>query len=207
MSSFVLAQIDAAIQLFITLIQQGATTPRYQRNLQWLVKLRTRAVSKTTPLTNPRPEQSNAHGMPIAVDESRDPGEDVELLGWRTRLIERAGKGRQTSKTIAAPATPTGSHITVGSNPPFDPLYHGSTQDQILMAEMLTSNASLPSTGGDPTDGLVSETDFLAERELMHIAARLLESNNAARHFWDDSRARQFRVPMNKRLIAKSQTS
>jgi len=157
MSTFALAQVDTAIELFITLIQQGASTPRYQRNLQWLVKLRTRAVSKISTPTSARPDASHTQEVRTEMEENRDAAEDVELVGWRTRLIERAGKGRRTVRTIAAPATPTGSHITIGSNPPPDPNYHGSTQDQILMAEMLTSNASMPSTVGDSTDGLVSQ--------------------------------------------------
>lgn len=46
-------------------------------------------------------------------DGHKDQDEDVELLGWRTRLIERAGRGRgKTVRTFPLAETPTGSQIT-----------------------------------------------------------------------------------------------
>lgn len=116
MAGFVLAQIDAAISLFASLLQHGARTPprRYKRNLQWLLELRTRALSKTSKVSTTHEQggpqrdadqdrQSN-HG---GGDGHREQDEDVELLGWRTRLIERAGQGRKkTIRTIPLAETP-----------------------------------------------------------------------------------------------------
>lgn len=117
MAGFALSQIDAAISLFTSLLQHGARLPRYKRNLQWLLNLRTRALSKTS-----RASAAQQEGEPSAQrdggdgdgDGHRDQDEDVELLGWRTRLIERAGQGRgKTVRTIPLAAeTPTGSQIT-----------------------------------------------------------------------------------------------
>lgn len=128
MAGFVLSQIDAAISLFTSLLQHGARTPRYKRNLQWLLNLRTRALSKTSKAsaaTQPEGDGASSSQRVAGPDRQdgggdgdgeahRDQEEDVELLGWRTRLIERAGQGRgKTVRTIPTAAeTPTGSQIT-----------------------------------------------------------------------------------------------
>lgn len=131
MAGFVLSQIDAAISLFTSLLQHGARTPRYKRNLQWLLNLRSRALSKTSkasatqqqeggnPLTQPAAASEQQQGSGEGGDDRRDQDEDVELLGWRTRLIERAGQGRgKTVRTIPLVAeTPTGSQITDAAIP------------------------------------------------------------------------------------------
>ncbi|KAM0226779.1 hypothetical protein ACHAPO_012076 [Fusarium lateritium] len=110
MTQFALTQIDAAISLFTSLLQHGAQTPRYKSNLQWLLNLRTRALAKISSVSTS--QRGNPQGD---VDEQRqsDSGdreddEDVEMLGWRTRLIERAGQNRQkTIRTIRLSETPT----------------------------------------------------------------------------------------------------
>lgn len=129
MAGFVLSQIDAAISLFTSLLQHGARTPRYKRNLQWLLNLRTRALSKTTkasadgngapPQRVVDPDRQQDGDGDGDGDGHRDQDEDVELLGWRTRLIERAGQGRgKTVRTIPLAAeTPTGSQITGAAMP------------------------------------------------------------------------------------------
>lgn len=103
MAHFVLLQIDTSIALFSSLVQNGANTPRYQRNLQWLQKLRSRAAAKmakaqqqtanqnqnsndqnTVTRENPAPTMAAANGH----QDDRD--KDVDLIGWRTRLIRQA---------------------------------------------------------------------------------------------------------------------
>lgn len=128
MSNLVLAQIDAAISLFTSLLQHGPRTPRYKTNLQWLLNLRTRAISKMSEAsaTQQQPDQPqqniNTSGDHQSGDTGghEDPDEDIELLGWRTRLIERAGQdqGRQkTIRTIHLVETPTDSQTTDIPNP------------------------------------------------------------------------------------------
>lgn len=128
MAGFALSQIDAAISLFTSLLQHGARLPRYKRNLQWLLNLRTRALSKTSNASAAATQQEGEPSAPqrdagrgdrqggsadAVADGHRDQDEDVELLGWRTRLIERAGQGRgKTVRTIPLAETPTGSQIT-----------------------------------------------------------------------------------------------
>lgn len=143
MAGFALSQIDAAISLFTSLLQHGARLPRYKRNLQWLLNLRTRALSKTSKA----PAAAQQEGGPDRqgpsgdgdADGHRDQDEDVELLGWRTRLIERAGQGRgKTVRTIPLAETPTGSQITdVMPSASLPAVTLDSTNDIVRWLEML----------------------------------------------------------------------
>ncbi|VUC36500.1 unnamed protein product [Clonostachys rosea] len=144
MSSFVLTQIDAAISLFTSLLQHGARTPRYKRNLQWLIKLRARALTEIS-TASAAPRNGAQEGTEVdsgsSSEEKRD-DEDVELLGWRTRLIERAGQDRQkiirTISLAAAPASsqfPDGGTLLPKENMPMG---------QISALDLGLSTASLP---------------------------------------------------------------
>lgn len=154
MATFVLAQIDAAIGLFTSLTQHGASTPRYRRNLKWLLKLRARASSKIS-------AASTAQNVDLKRDinritsEDREDGEDAELLGWRTKLIERAGQDRPTVSAIRLAATPTGSHVSNLYNPLPNQNHYGTPQDQLSAADMPISSTSMPFTAINPTDDLV----------------------------------------------------
>ncbi|EPE06816.1 hypothetical protein F503_03243 [Ophiostoma piceae UAMH 11346] len=133
MANFVLLQIDTAIFLFTSLVQNGANTARYQRNLQWLQKLRTRAASKMAEASAQTMKQqsttdiANEHGntstdttnpvmtTPDQINQNTEDGEDVELIGWRTRLIRHAdqqhrqttGNNNKTPGTATTDTTPT----------------------------------------------------------------------------------------------------
>ena len=152
MASFAVGQIDVAIALFTSLTQHGANTPRYRRNLQWLQKLRAKASDKIS-------EASAAPRLSPQCDENseeREDADDVELLGWRTRLIERVGQDRPTRSTIRLPATPTGS---LTSNAP------GSVTDQNTIGnnnhvegtDPSRPYASLPFTAPDPIDDILRD--------------------------------------------------
>lgn len=168
MASFVLAQIDAAIGLFTSLLQHGARTPRYKSNLQWLLNLRARARSKiseasaahkgdTQQATGESDARVNHENRDLEGNGHREQYEDVELLGWRTRLIERAGQGRQKIiRTISLAETPTetpaDSHITDFANlPPGD--HH--QQGQLGGLDMATPGALLPAVTLNSTNDIV----------------------------------------------------
>ena len=140
MAKFAQEQIEVAIGLFTSLLQ-SVNTPRYRRNLQWLQQLQTRASAKIAK-SNANPLQATNGGS----GEDPEDAEDVELLGWRTRLIDGLGQGR----TIPAPPTPAGSQITNNSN---------SVANQPTPAGQamydVDANLSFPYTGPDPTDALV----------------------------------------------------
>ncbi|KAL6364654.1 hypothetical protein LRP88_00624 [Fusarium phalaenopsidis] len=107
MANFALTQIDAAISLFTSLLQHGAHPLRYKRNLQWLLNLRTRALSKISSVSASQRGNSRRDTDAAGQNDGED-DEDVELLGWRTRLIERMGQGHQkTIRTIRLSETPS----------------------------------------------------------------------------------------------------
>lgn len=144
MASFVLLQIDAAIDLFTSLIQHGANAPRYHRNLQWLRKLRARASFKiSTAQTNDM--QRDPFPNHRRSTEDREESEDLELLGWRTRLIQRADQDRPTIRTIPMVATPTRSQMT---NDP-------ANRNIVENTEPMLSNTTLPMVTPNQTDDLV----------------------------------------------------
>ena len=98
LAGFALSQVDGAIALYTSVVQNGGTS-RLVKNLQWLLRLRGRAYSKMSRLANV------SHSGPPGTEEPSD-DEDIELIGWRTRLIERAGNGLQKATTISS-TTPT----------------------------------------------------------------------------------------------------
>lgn len=117
MAELVMMQIDLAIELFTSLIQYGAKTPRYQRNLQWLIKLRTRAATKVAAASNQVPPKSvqEVDADQPTDGEDRADDEHEELLGLRTRLIERAGHSRPIRRTVGmktnVPTLSTQRHV------------------------------------------------------------------------------------------------
>jgi hypothetical protein len=150
MATFALAQIDAAIDLFVSLIQHGAGNPRHQRNLQWLLKLRARALSKMSSASTAQQDNPERRADQTSRrSEEEEESEDVELLGWRTRLIERMGQDLQTIRTIHLPTTPVDSHNMSVSNSTPEQNPFGTFQDQLRMAEMLTSSSSHHLTTAD----------------------------------------------------------
>jgi hypothetical protein len=56
--------------------------------------------------------QAAASEQTGAAEVQSDEEEDVELIGWRTRLVQRLGKGTQLATTI----TPTHSAATPSPN-------------------------------------------------------------------------------------------
>lgn len=161
-SAFVLEQIDAAISLFNSLIQSGAGTPRYRRNLQWLLKLQARAKSKIAAATENQTSNTGRQQQQQQQDhqtssEEREDGEDVELLGWRTRLIERAGQNQKTIRTIRiAATTPSDSAVTSLSNPQPNTDGRRATQYASNMVDATITGTSVPFVTPDSTNDIVS---------------------------------------------------
>lgn len=112
MATFILAQIEAAISLFTSLIQHGACTARYQRNLEWLTRLQAKASQKVAAACNRQHMDSRlvTNGDHSTSGDDIDDGEDVDILGWRTRLIERAGQSQRNAHIPATPIDPQPQH-------------------------------------------------------------------------------------------------
>ncbi|TXT11220.1 hypothetical protein VHUM_01971 [Vanrija humicola] len=121
LAGFAIGQVDHSIKLYSSVLRDHAT-PSLVQNHQWLLRLRQRALAKLE------------HAPPGAADDDVD----VELLGWRTRLIERARGGhRATNVPISStphsnvpsttgPATAPGSAPATGepfthTSPPVPP--------------------------------------------------------------------------------------
>jgi hypothetical protein len=183
MTKFALTQIDAAINLFTSLLQHGAQTPRYKRNLQWLLNLRTRALSKISSVSASHRLNPQGEGdVERQTNRDREDDEDVELLGWRTRLIERAGQNQQkTIRTIRLSETPTvppDANVATSLNS-FHP------QVQIGTPDMANINLSLPVMNMDLTNDLVRNLSELNNFQLTSfVVTRLLGSCTFARYLW-----------------------
>ncbi|CVL07393.1 uncharacterized protein FMAN_14333 [Fusarium mangiferae] len=154
MTKFALTQIDAAISLFTSLLQHGAQTPRYKSNLQWLLNLRTRALAKISSVSTSNrgnigdEERQNNN-------EDREDDEDVELLGWRTRLIERAGQNQQkTIRTIRLSETPTVSPTMNVANSSLNSFH---PQIQMGASDIPNINPSMPAINMDSTNDLLHD--------------------------------------------------
>lgn len=114
LAAFAVSQIETAIALFSSAVQMHAS-PRAVGNLQWLLRLRSRALSKM----HAAPNGGGDAGRAMDPEQS-DSDEDVELLGWRTRLIERAAAGAQTAKTIESEqGTHSRSNLVPPSSAPY----------------------------------------------------------------------------------------
>ncbi|KAK2600059.1 hypothetical protein QQS21_005223 [Conoideocrella luteorostrata] len=192
MASLVLTQIDAAINLFTSLLQQGANTPRYRSNLQWLLKLRTRALSKISEVSTlqrsnrQREASSGLHSNNGDESDHREEDEDVELLGWRTRLIERTGQGRRmTIRTIHFTETPTESpKVDTAQAPPHD----NHLQGQLGTSNMEIPNAPIPVLNLDSTNDLLH--DYWDPMLLQDVFGPLHDQTNPfmvnRTTWWDD---------------------
>lgn len=103
LASYALSLIDSAINLFTNIVQNNSTT-RLLRNLEWLLRIRQRASSRISNVSSSLPD----YPAPL-VDEEED---GAGLIGWRTRLVQRLGKGTQLATNI----TPSHSAATPSPN-------------------------------------------------------------------------------------------
>lgn len=195
LARFILAQIDAAVELFNALIQSGANNPRYARNLQWLIKLRTRASAKVSAAASPGGEaaltnqsqdlERNGEGGMARGD--REDSEDVELVGWRTRLIERAGQGTQVIKTVTPMATPSDSHFTAVSNTTIsEHNILGGHKGQLRFADLTAPGSEVPAPNGGSDNLLQEFWDPMLIQELF-AGTNTQDGQNVAPMWWEDN--------------------
>ena len=95
---FALSQLDTTIGLFTRVARTGMSR-RIGHNLEWLTQLRVRIADKIAE-SQSLPDDGSARLL-------EGDAEDSGLLGWRTRLIERASKGKQTATSILTTPKPT----------------------------------------------------------------------------------------------------
>ena len=97
--------MDKVIGIYTSIIQTR-TSPRFVQNLQWLLRLRQRAIDRIGS-ADPHANNPNANGADVETEL------DAGLLGWKTRFIERAmiGGRATTISGVNAPNQPTGGAI------------------------------------------------------------------------------------------------
>lgn len=154
LAGLVLGQIDHSIKLYSSVLRDHAT-PSLVQNHQWLLRLRARALSKVE------------HAPPPPGDGA---DVDVELLGWRTRLVERArGTHRSTnisSRRDADGATPASVSAAVSPvNVPAAPiasLAPAPTIDQVLQQHFVATNSVLAPLQAEESSRVQADpsTDF-----------------------------------------------
>lgn len=108
LASFCLAQMDQVIGVYTALSQ---TSTRMSQNLRWLMRLRQRAVDLMERVA--AQPASDARHMSTST-------EDTELLGWRTRLIERTSKGVRKVTNIVSTLSPATTLTTPSPNTRLD---------------------------------------------------------------------------------------
>lgn len=150
----VLGQIDHSIKLYSSVLRDHAT-PSLVQNHQWLLRLRARALSKVE------------HAPPPPGDEA---DVDVELLGWRTRLVERA-RGSKRATTIRRDAEDSPASLASPSTSVQPPALvpPAPTIDQVLQQHFVDP---APQRSQDPA------TDFLLHQ--FWDPTTLLESREGA---------------------------
>ncbi len=103
LAPYALTLIDSTILLLSRVIVSWPS-PRMAKNLKWLHRLRGRAaaqLSTVTPNPNPAPPAVGTESGSASDDE------DVELVGWCTRLVQRGATGSQTVRTILSKSAPS----------------------------------------------------------------------------------------------------
>ncbi|GMK58988.1 hypothetical protein CspeluHIS016_0700030 [Cutaneotrichosporon spelunceum] len=101
LAPYALTLIDSTILLLSRVIVSWPS-PRMAKNLKWLHRLRGRAATKLSAVApNPNPVPMGAESGSTSDDE------DVELVGWCTRLVQRGAHGSQTVRTILSKSAPS----------------------------------------------------------------------------------------------------
>ncbi|RSH91564.1 hypothetical protein EHS25_009863 [Saitozyma podzolica] len=146
-----ISQMDQVINVYTMLVQSRASH-RMTDNLRWLLRLRKRSFETLSRGPSQRVDAGDA--VPLDAEDDR------ELLGWRTRLIQRMGKGVQKATTIVPPVNSTPS--------PYSAMTQTMTE---VLQQQLGSNPIQPLQTTLPID-TSSEQLYEATDELL-------------RSFWD----------------------
>lgn len=120
LASYALSLIDTAIGLHAHILQTNPTA-RLRKNLEWLLRLKQRAATR---MESSGSEDAREDVPGVGLEE----GDTSELIGWRTRLVERLGQGSQKATTI----TPTASSTTPSPSTSIIRTISQALQDHVL---------------------------------------------------------------------------
>lgn len=109
LAPFALTQMDTSIALYSMAVKNRAV-PRLMRNLQSLLRLRQKAWAASSR------NQVDVDVQGVAANETEEqPDQITELLGWRTRLIERGAAGSKSTTiwpSIPIPVSESAAEIS-----------------------------------------------------------------------------------------------
>lgn len=132
LSQLALVQIDHSIKLYSSVTKLNPT-PSLIQNHRWLLHLRQRALSALEQESGGE-TSSSARREDTAEDDGDDDDDDddidVKLMGWRTRLIERA----TAAKTYTPPPA-----SAVPAEPPIAPV---PQLDVVLQQHMMNAQSA-----------------------------------------------------------------
>jgi hypothetical protein len=98
MSEFALSQMDISIALYSSSVDPTSST-----RLRSLYRLQKRAWATARHHQGQRVTATTAMGDHEMQGDSNESEEDIEMIGWRTRLVARARAGPQVTTTIRNP--------------------------------------------------------------------------------------------------------
>ncbi|KAK6909911.1 hypothetical protein L486_00437 [Kwoniella mangroviensis CBS 10435] len=154
---FALSQVDSTIGLY-TAVVQVSHSKRILHNLRWLLRLRAQAIRKVQKSSG---EMGGTQPGADLGEESDD--ENVELIGLKTRLIERASRGTQTAKTILQ-VTPAASGITESPSNIINDTISLALQDILYSSE--TSGQNAPTVSKEITSN--NDVNDSSTNDLLH---------------------------------------
>lgn len=157
LSEFARGQIDLAIACYSSLLR-GTTSKTLLQNHDWLVRLRDRCAAEASRL----PGISAQDGT-----STRHSDGDTELLGWRTRLIERAASGGHKATSILSGETrrPSSTIKPPDARQGMLPTVDQVLQQHYMPADFVPRASDFPvdiNLETDPTDMLVRGADAAA---------------------------------------------
>lgn len=129
------------------------------QNHDWLLRLQQRGARKIAQAAGMEGVNlsSGSGGGGGDGDAGGQEEEDRELLGWKTRLIERAGSGVHTAVNISSSSNPAGSVPQRTPSP--DPLrQNGGGNSGITPAMHLLQQHFVPPFQNPPVSGMLGTT-------------------------------------------------
>lgn len=108
LAGFALTLVDSVIKIYAAAVK-SRNSERMVKNLNWLVSIRSRldarikqvqAQGQTPDNDDATAQGANAGAGGTGGDDGPGDDNDLELLGWKTRLIERAEAGLMRARTI-----------------------------------------------------------------------------------------------------------
>ncbi|WRT65255.1 uncharacterized protein IL334_002198 [Kwoniella shivajii] len=123
LAQFALTSIDQSISVYSSLIKQN-NSPSMVQNHDWLIRLRSRAFTKiisSNQKQNQEWETGSGRSQLGSLNNDTGVEEDMDIVGWRTRLIESASNGSQIAINIPSSSGAAGPTSSSNINKQLNP--------------------------------------------------------------------------------------